>query len=206
MFGRFRKSKSPKGSIKPVNIDEVITTLGSASTDWESRVVFPELIRARLADVCRDASIRPASASAFRERWQPLDEAHQRRFGLLLSACDLEGVQQRFAQWSGNHDANNPLLALFHTLTTGLPLLTVDVVSQSDIRLEELARHFCYHAGLSIEGETDEASSTRLNEIDFARLISEADVARSSAEDRMAYLRKMQEEQEQTRRPRRGKW
>lgn len=206
MFGRFRQQKSSKGSVKPINIDEVITTLGSAAAAWETCTIFPELIRARLADVCRDALIRPASATAFREHWQPFDEAHQRRFGLLLSVCDLETVQSRFAQWAGSHNQSNVLLTLFHTLTTGLPLLTIDVVSQSDVRLEELARHFCKHAELPIAGETTDASTARLSEIDFARLIAEADAARSSAEDRMAYLRKMQEEQEQTRRPRRGKW
>ena len=206
MFGPFRKSKIVKSTAKPVDIDELISTLGAATTVLEMQPVFPEVIRARLADVYRDASIRPASANQFHERWQPLDESHQRRFALLLSVCDVEAVQKRFAQFDADNHEKSDLLTLFHKLVTDLPLLTVDVVSQSDVRLEELARHFCAGAELPIEGETAEISTARLNSIDFGRLTQEADAARSSAEDRMTFLRKLQEEQEQSRRPRRGKW
>ena len=72
--------------------------------------------------------------------------------------------------------------------------------------MEEFARHFCADWGLPIKDEKAEASAQRLHDIDFGRLMREAESARDSARDRMAYLRELQEKQEEQRRPRRGKW
>ena len=57
-----------------------------------------------------------------------------------------------------------------------------------------------------MKGERDAQSKKRLNDIDFGRLMREAEAARSSATERMAFLRELQEKEEATRRPRRAKW
>lgn len=190
----------------PIDLDELITTFGGAVGFWETQPEAEVLARARLADACRDAGIRPLAAETFQSGWNTFDQEHQRRFCLLISGLDVDGVAKRLPVHSRDRDGADAVLLLFQQLTTRLPLLTLDVLQQSDVRLEEFARHFCVDWGLKITGERPVNSEARLHDIDFGRLMKEAEAARSSAEDRLAYLRELQEKEEETRRPRRGKW
>ena len=207
MFG-FRKATTPTPSVTPaqsIELDSLITAFGQAADFWESQIEPGVLVRARLADACRDAKIRPSTASQFLVCWNSFDSEHRLRFCLFSAALDLPEVAQRLALICHQGDGRG-ILELLQNLTNGLKMLTVAVLQESDIRLEEFARHFCTAWGLVIENETPAASAARLHAINFGRLIKEAEAARASADDRLAYLRKLQEEQEQTRRPRRGKW
>ena len=53
-----------------------------------------------------------------------------------------------------------------------------------------MARRFSF-------GERAEESHTRLQRLDYRQLLAEAEKAKVSAEQRTAYIRKLQEEQEQ---------
>lgn len=206
MFGR-RKPKSPAETAPPaVDLDVLITSFGEQLDFWESQGESAVLLRARIADACRDAGIHPVSEARFLNTWNRLGVDHRQRFGLLSAALDLPEVASRTIQIGAVADPGEAVLGLLERLTDRLRFLTIAVLRDSDLRLEEFARHFCATWGLSIEGETTAASTARLHDIDFDRLMREADAARASAGDRLAYLRNLQEEQEKTRRPRRGKW
>jgi len=125
---------------------------------------------------------------------------------VLTCGLEANGVESAFAKQCGESKQAATPLHLLSDLSRRLNLLDFDVLANSDVRLEELSRHFCASWTINIEGESAAASAKRLHQIDFGRLMKEADAARSSAEERMAYLRKLQEEEEETRRPRRGKW
>jgi hypothetical protein len=84
-------------------------------------------------------------------------------------------------------------------------LLTMEILNQSEIRLEEYARHFAAALDVKIVGESVEKSKQELYRLDLERLTEEAKRARNSAEEQMEYLRQLQEEEESRRRPR-GKW
>ena len=124
------------------------------------------------------------------------------RFSITLSAFEIDDVQSLFTV----EPEAERWLNVLSELAGRLQLLNTEMILQSDVRLEEFSRHFCSTVGLTIKDETEDKSATRLHEIDFQRLMKEANAARSSAEGRMDYLRKLQKEQEATRRARRGKW
>ncbi|MEZ6129814.1 MAG: hypothetical protein R3C59_14115 [Planctomycetaceae bacterium] len=201
MFGRRSRNSHPL-----VNLDQVIALFGQAAGFWPTQPEVAVLAQARFADSCRDAGVRPVSTERFAETWVRLAEESRVRFCIALAALDVEAVRNRLPSLCSDAADAGVCLNLLQEFAERLELLTADMIQQSDVRLEEFARHFCAMAGLTIEEETAERSAARLHEINFARLMKEADAARSSAEDRMAYLRKLQEEQEATRRPRRGKW
>ena len=201
MFSRKRQSSKSK----PVDLDELITTIGQATNYWETQANIRSLVRARFADACRDADIRPVAADSFRSTWTQLISADQLRIALSVAVLEVENVVLRMKEYCPDGSAE-PLLVRLTEFSQRLPLLTLDVLQQSDIRLEEFARHFCADWDLSIQGEEAAMSAARLKEIDFGRLMKEAKAARASAEERMAYLRELQEKEEASRRPRRGKW
>jgi hypothetical protein len=201
LFGRRNRNSNP-----PINLDQVIALFGQSVGFWPTQPEAALLAQARLADSCRDAGVRPVSTERFAQTWSLLAEESRVRFCIALAAFDVQAVRSRLPSLCRDADDAEACLKLLQEFAERLDLLTTDMIQQSDVRLEEFARHFCAMAGLPITEETAEQSAARLHEIDFARLMKEADAARSSAEDRMAYLRKLQEEQEANRRPRRGKW
>ena len=203
MFG-IRKQKTGKGGGEPVDIDMLIAAFGQGCNFWGGQPNADILSRARLADGFRDASWQPVAGSQFSATWQKFNEAQQERFCVLADGVVLPPVISAFGkQKTSGSDA---VFTQLKKLATSLELLTLEVLQQSDVRLEEFARHFCAEFGLAIDGETSEVAAARLHDIDFARLMKEAETARNSAADRMAYLRELQEKENESRRPRRGKW
>ena len=75
-------------------------------------------------------------------------------------------------------------------------LLTVSLLHESPLRREEFARHFVAHFGGEFLGETPQDSAVRLRRLDYRTLLGEAEKAKVSAQDRVAHLRRLQEEQE----------
>lgn len=206
-----RRKRKTQRSLKTagqpsVDLDLLIATFGRACGSWDSISVLGSLVRARLADHCRDAGVRPVSETAFESCWSSFDDEHQQRFAVLISACELDIVAELIPIHCAGADDALPVVEQIQKLTKQLELLPVELLLQSDIRLEEFSRHFCKGWGLDIEDESKTASAKRLNDIDFSRLLQEAEQARTSAQDRLEYLRELQQEEEKTRRPRRGKW
>src|SRR5208283_4064709 len=104
----------------------------------------------------------------------------------------------------GNGGAVAQVKEAFVGLALATPLLTMTLLRQSPLRVEEFARHFLARLGTAVSGETAAQSRERLERLDYGRLLAEAERAKVSAEERMEYLRQLQEDQ--ARRARRGKW
>jgi hypothetical protein len=105
----------------------------------------------------------------------------------------------------GERPVGDWLEAGFFAPARELHLLTMELLSQSALRVEEFARQFVHRAGGVVRGETEEQSRQQLHRLDYARLLAQAERARNSAEERLEVVRQLQEQQE-ARRPRRGKW
>jgi hypothetical protein len=83
--------------------------------------------------------------------------------------------------------------------------LSLDLITQSPLRVEEFARHFLAHLGVGVQGEARGDSRQRLERLDYRSLLAEAERARQGAEAQMEYLRKLQEGVDARFAPR-GKW
>jgi hypothetical protein len=195
LFGRV---PSTKLDLSPIQARLVAAMRASTSPDVE-------LIRARLADHCRDASLLPLLPEEFDRAAESLDAEAQRRLALLVSLLELEPVRSAVAQLAQAWPVHQVVSSAFTGLAQDTSLLTLEVLSQSEQRIEELARRFLAAIRASIAGETAENSKKRLNKLDYGRLLAEADKAKTAAAERAERLRQLQEQQEQ-RRGRRGKW
>jgi hypothetical protein len=165
----------------------------------------PELVRARFADRCRDAGLEPLLPEEFDKLTDGLDAETWGRLALLVGALDLEAVRSALPALA----AARPLAELVRTAFAGLaretPLLNLELLRQSPLRVEELARRFIAALGATVRGESPQVSEQRLARLDYGQLLAEAERAKQAASGRVEQLRKLQEEQEK-RRPRRGKW
>jgi hypothetical protein len=164
-----------------------------------------DLTRARLADHYRSANILPVLPEEFDRAAERLDTEGQRRLAVLVSLLDLEQVRAVVAQLAGTWPVYQIVSVVFTGLAEDTPLLSIEVLNQSEQRVEELARRFLSSVRAGVIGESAEESKKRLHKLDYARLLDEAAKARASAAERAERLRQLQEQQEQ-RRGRRGKW
>lgn len=163
----------------------------------------PELTRARLADGCRDAAMTPPLPEEFDAAVAGLEGESWRRLAVLVGVLELGAVRAALPQLPAGRSAEE-LVAAFVGLAFATPLLTIEVLEESELRAEELSRRLVATLGAAVAGESLDESKKALHRLDYARLITEAEQARQSAAERAERLRVLQEEQE-ARRTRRGK-
>ncbi len=133
-----------------------------------------------------------------------LDEEAWRRLALTVTAFERYDVRAGLPLLLEGRSVAEQVRAGFIGVASDLPLLTMELLRQSDLRVEEFTRQFIARLGAGVLGEPPEQSRIRQHALDYARLLEEAEKAKVSAEERMEYIRRLQEMQD--RRSRRGKW
>lgn len=198
--------KRPRGRT-PVEVElrPLEASLAAAVPRLEKAVVEPDLLRARLADAYRDVKVPPVPPEVFDRLTSGLDDEAWRRLALVIGLTDLPAVREALPRLVADAGVAGQVEEAFVGLARATPLLTIELLRQGPLRIEEFARHFFARLGAQVAGETAAQSRERLERLDYGDLLAEAERARASAEGRMDYLRRLQEEQDQ-RRPRRGKW
>jgi hypothetical protein len=200
----FRKRRRGRSAVE-LALPPLEAALAMRAPRLENAVVEPELVRARLADGYRDAQVAPVPPKTFDRLTAGLDAEAWRRLALVVGLVDQPAVRDALARLAAEVGAVRQVEEAFVGLARATPLLTMELFRQGPLRVEEFARHFLARLGALVAGETVAQSRERLERLDYESLLAEAERARESAEGRMNYLRRLQEEQDQ-RRPRRGKW
>jgi hypothetical protein len=192
----------------------------SAPAEWDLRTMMQQLrelapvlatrdielplLQARLADHYRDLNRAPVPPAHFDHLVHNLDAEAWRRLALAVGALDHADI--RSAMLHRPTSVAEQVEVGFIDMARNTDALTLALLRQSDVRIEEFARHFARHLGIAWRGETRDQSQRRLDLIDYKRLLAEADAAKKLAEERMDYLRKKQEQEDAAaRRFRRGK-
>jgi hypothetical protein len=183
----------------------VISALHGPLAALERKQVEPLLVRARLADWLRDAGLPPPDPDQVTTWVAALDAEGWRRLALLATAMELDAVSSVVGRLAARHDAAWLVKEGLIGVAAATPLLTVALLRESAVRLEELARAWLAALGASIVGEAPAESEERWQRIDYGRLLAEADRAKKEAEQRMAELRERQERAERMRAGR-SKW
>lgn len=196
----FQRGRPPQ-----VDLPGLQTRLTAGVAWWAGRPADPDLVRARLADGCRDAQVNPPTPAEFDARAAGLDDEAWNRLGALAFALDLQDVRAALAALASARPSLELLDAGFLGVARQTPLLTLELLGRSTLRVEELTRRLLAGLGAAVRGETPRTSQERLARLDYERLLAEAERAKESAAERLAALQRLQDQQEATR-PRRGKW
>lgn len=183
----------------PTHSGILLDALGNAMMNplasLEKGSVDLELVRSRIADFFRDLSRPPMAPDEFMRQATALDTESQRRLVLVVGGLSDGGARSAFAHGVGSTGAVGGV-AMLMGFVREQDLLTVALLLESPLRREEFVRRFVALIGGSFRGETREQSAERLSRLDYRALLAEAEKARLSAEDRVAYLKKLQQEQE----------
>jgi hypothetical protein len=170
----------------------------------ERKEVEPALVRARLADFHRDQGLETLPPETFRDLLGTLDREGLRRLALVTDALEAPAVDRVVAALARARGVETQVGMGFVGFAAMTPLLTLELLGQSPLRLEELARRWTQALGAGIAGETEKESAQRLERLDYGKLLEEAERAKQAAETRQAKLKKLREEKDV--RAARGKW
>lgn len=156
------------------------------------------LLRAQFADRCRDCSVMPVKPDEFGNIVEACEKENQKRIAISVHALSDDDTRTAaFLKRTGEQ-----VIQSFVQFSEQTRLLTTEILNDSALRREEFIRHFAAFFAAGISGESAEESKQRLERIDYRKLLAEAEKAKASAEDQLAYLRKLQEEQEEQYAPR----
>lgn len=166
----------------------------------------PLLARARLCDAFRDLGVQIPTPQELDHALAEMDTPAWRRLYLVTFAAEDRAVGEALTV-AHRFDANprDFWKEAFVGFAQSMDLHPIALLRESNHRLEELTRTWLLRVGVGITGETPEQSLARLERIDYARLLAEVGRARTAADERLAYLRKLQEKADRLRAPR-GKW
>jgi hypothetical protein len=203
----FFKRKQPAGRVQPPPQSRVEFDLaalqqaaGSLAAALAASEIDLELARARLADRCRDAHVRPTHPLQLGPMLEALDAEGRRRLALIVALLEQRAAADDVAALLGSM---GPAVGQAVVgLAAATAPLTLELVRESPLRAQEFCRHLIAHFGAGVRGETSLESARQLERLDYGRLLEEADRAKMSAGERLEYLKKLQEQ----RAPRRGKW
>lgn len=203
LFGKPAKEVPPADlgiALAPL-LEEITTLLDEIAGE----AIDPDVVRARLADTLRDHDVEPVDPAELDAVAAALDEGAWMRLELLTRAASRGALGDYLPARVGMLGASLTVRLGFLSVAVGAPLLTLELLRQSGLRREELARGWLASLGVPVAGEAPEASRDALARLDYGRLLADVDSARKSAEERMAYLKKLQDEHDASL-PRRGKW
>jgi hypothetical protein len=161
-----------------------------------------ELIHARLADHFRDLELNFIAPLDFHNLIEDMNQEARQRLALAVEGLDHDELKKALGVKT---NGIKTIKHCFVNFAKDMDLLTMELLQQSPLRVEEFARQFLARLGADIEDETKAESQQRLRRLDYRSLLNEAEQAKASAEERMNYLRKLREEQEM-RLGRRGKF
>ncbi len=190
------------------SLDPLMQEVMEAAERWAAEAPIPALARARFADLCRTMSLRPVGAAPWEALAGSLDAEGQRRLHVAVAVLQAPGVAvalmaQRHA--GASLDALTLLQRGIGEVLEATRPVTMELLLESPLRVEEFARHALARLQLKVRDEDAAASRERLARLDYRALLQQAEAARADAADRLAYLQKLQEDLEERRMPR-GKW
>lgn len=153
-----------------------------ALAELEPATLDPDVVRAKIADICRDLSIPPMDPLELERLASNLDRGGWDRMGLLVLVLERGALGDAMAPLFKGRIRSAVRRGLIEVAESS-PLITLELLERAPLRLEELARRFVLGLGASVAGETLEASRAALARLDYNRLITEAERAKRAAMD-----------------------
>jgi len=173
---------APAPESVPVELPWLLEAMRDALAELEPATLDPDVVRAKLADLCRSLTIEPIEPLEFEKLASGLDRGGWDRMGLLILVLERGALGDKLAPLLKGRARSAVRRGLIETAESS-SLLSLELLERAPLRLEELARRFVVGIGASIAGETLEASRAALARLDYNRLIAEAERAKRAAMD-----------------------
>jgi len=168
----------------PVPLPPVVAALAAALAELEPASLDADVARAKIADLCRDLSVDPLDPLELDTLAAGLDRAAIDRFGLAVLVLERRAIPVETLRKLLDGRARAAIREGLVEAAKASALVTLDLLRQSPLRREELARRLILGLGASVAGESMQEARAALERLDYGRLMAEADRAKRAAAGR----------------------
>jgi len=167
----------------PVPLQPVMTVMTEVLGEFDASVADLDVARAKWADVCRDLSLHPLDPLEVDGLTTHFDRGAVERMALIVVLLErgvitrdiLTKIVERRLRAATKGGIVDPAQTS--------QFVTLELLAQSPLRREELARRVILGFGASIHGEKLAESRAALERLDYGRLMEESNRARRALRD-----------------------
>lgn len=162
----------------PISLDGMLAIMGEVLAEFDASVADLDVARAKWADLCRDMGMNPVDPLELDGLTTHFDRTAVERLALIVVLLERGGIPRETLQRIVNQRASTATKGGIVEPARISQLVTLELLAQSPLRREELARRVILGFGAAIRGEKLSDSRAALERLDYGRLMEEANRAR----------------------------
>ncbi|MDI1482496.1 hypothetical protein [Polyangium sp. y55x31] len=162
----------------PIELAPILAAFAQVLAEIEPAALDVDVARAKLADLCRDLGIEPVDPLELDSIAAGLDRGAVERLALLVLVLERRVIPERALKRILEGRARTAAREGLFDVARASGLVTLDLLRQSPLRREELARRLVLGLGASVAGESLAEARAALERLDYGRLMAEAERAR----------------------------
>lgn len=167
----------------PISLDAVLAIMSDVLRDLEMASADVDVARAKWADLCRDLGMSPFDPLELDALTTQFDRAAAARMALIVVMLERGAIARDVLTRILDKRIRAATKGGIIEPVQASQLVTLDLLVQSPLRREELARRVILGFGASIRGEKLNDSRAALERLDYGRLMAEANRARQALRD-----------------------
>lgn len=162
----------------PVPLEPLMTTMVEVLGEFDRSMADLDVARAKWADVCRDESMDPLDPLEMDGLTTNFDTGAVERLALIVVLLERGAIHRELLARLLDRRLRTATKGGIVEPAQSSRLVTLELLAQSPLRREELARRVILGFGASVRGEKIGESRASLERLDYGRLMDESNRAR----------------------------
>lgn len=162
----------------PITLESVIAVMTEVLAEFDTSLADLDVARAKWADVCRDLQFNPLDPLEFDGLTGQFDRGAVERLALIVVLLERFAISRDILARIIERRVRAATKGGIIEPAQQSQLVTLELLAQSPLRREELARRVILGFGASIRGEKLVDSRAALERLDYGRLMEESNRAR----------------------------
>ncbi len=167
----------------PVAIVPIEAAMIETLAEFDSALADVDVARAKMADVCRDLQLDPLEPLEWDTLATNFDRHAVERLSLIVLLLERGVIPKETLRRILEKRIRTAVKDGIVEPARVSSLVTLDLLAQSPLRREELARRVVLGLGASVAGERLADSRAALERLDYGRLLAESNRARRAMQD-----------------------
>ena len=164
----------------PLPLEPFMTTMVEVLGEFDPSMADLDVARAKWADVCRDISMDPLEPLEMDGFTTNFDRSAVQRLALIVSVLERLAIPRDILARLLDRRLRTATKGGIVEPAQSSRFVTLELLAQSPLRREELARRVILGFGASVRGEKLAESRAALERLDYGRLMDESNRARQA--------------------------
>lgn len=162
----------------PLPLERIVVAMSDVLGEFDVATADMDVARAKLADICRDLSLDPMDPLEMDTLAANFDRGGIERMAVIVSLLERGAIEREMLRRIFDKRIRTAVKGGVVEPARVSSFVTLELLAQSQLRREELARRVVLGFGASVLGEKAAESRAALERLDYGRLMEESNRAR----------------------------